>query len=46
MDEARDFTDGEARRLWDAALEAGAVRVATEEDALHAVERSSGMERS
>jgi iron complex transport system ATP-binding protein len=39
MDGERDFTGGEAERLWIDALGAGAVRVASEQDALHAVER-------
>jgi hypothetical protein len=45
MDAERDFTGGAARRLWDAALEAGALRVASEQDALDAVERLIGQER-
>ncbi|MBF4508896.1 MAG: ABC transporter ATP-binding protein [Aeromicrobium sp.] len=44
MGEDRDFTGGRARGLWDAALAAGAVRVATETDALAAVERITGTE--
>jgi hypothetical protein len=46
MGEDRDFTGGRARGLWDAALAAGAVRVATETDALAAVERLTGTEAS
>jgi iron complex transport system ATP-binding protein len=45
MDAERDFTGGAARRLWDAALEAGAHRVASEQDALDALERLIGRER-
>jgi len=46
MGEGRDFTGGEARRLWDAALRLGAARVTSEADALRAVGRLTGSERS
>lgn len=39
MSAGRDFTDGEASRLWTAALAAGAVRVDTEVEALDVVAR-------
>jgi hypothetical protein len=39
MTAERDFTGGEATRLWDEALAGGAVRVDSEADALDAVER-------
>ncbi|KUK47915.1 MAG: hypothetical protein XD74_1505, partial [Actinobacteria bacterium 66_15] len=44
MDAGRDFTGGAARRLWEAALAGGAVRVDTEAEVTGAVERLIRME--
>jgi iron complex transport system ATP-binding protein len=44
MNGGRDFTGGEAHRLWDEALGAGAVRVETESEALAALEGAASLE--
>ncbi|MBN1192194.1 MAG: ABC transporter ATP-binding protein [Coriobacteriia bacterium] len=45
MDAERDFTGGEATKLWAEALAAGAERVETEAEALEVVGRHGGAER-
>lgn len=42
MDGERDFTGGEAGALWDGAIASGAVRVATEAEALAELQRLTG----
>lgn len=44
MAEARDFTGGQARQLWDEALSRGAERVDSESEALEALARRLGTE--